>query len=337
MLPFSLPPFCPHPLVRGGHAQTLAAYCWPGKSEYRAARHVVTLADGDRVVLHDDCPPGWTAGDRAALLMPGLAGCHQSGYLVRTAAKLNVRGLRTFRLDQRGWGAGRGLAKHPFHAGRSEDVLAALLFIADLCPGSPLALAGFSLSGNVALKLLGERSDRLPAALDRAAALTPPVDLAASAAWMERRANRIYNRYMTGCLLRHLRENGRPLAPRNGNSKQLPKTLREFDDWYTAPASGFDSAAEYYARSSSARILSRIEIPTLIVAAADDPMIPVASFDGLPMSERVQLHISASGGHLGFIGRGGRDPDRRWLDWRIVDWFAGGESDRSSSKNRTGP
>ncbi len=207
------------------------------------------LADQDVVVLHDDCPPEWSAGERAALLMPGLAGCHRSGYLARTAGKLNSRGVRTFRMDQRGWGAGAGLARHPFHAGRSEDVLAALRFIAELCPGSPLAAAGFSLSGNVVLKLLGEGSDRLPAELDRAAALTPPVDLAACADWMERPANRLYNRYLTGCLLKHLRESGRPLPARNGDSKSLPKTLREFDDRYTAPAAGFDSAEDYYAQS----------------------------------------------------------------------------------------
>ncbi len=99
---FSLPPFRPHPLVRGGHAQTLAGYYWPGKHLYQAKHHRLTLDDGDIIVLHDDCPPDWKPGDRAVLLMPGLAGCHQSGYLVRTVAKLNAKGIRTFRLDHRG-------------------------------------------------------------------------------------------------------------------------------------------------------------------------------------------------------------------------------------------
>jgi predicted alpha/beta-fold hydrolase len=321
---FSLPPFRPHLLVRGGHAQTLAGYYLPEKKDYRATQHRLTLEDGDILVLHDDCPPAWKPGDRAVLLMPGLAGCHMSGYLVRTAAKLNSKGMRTFRMDQRGWGAGVLLAKHPFHAGRSGDLLAAARFIDQTCPDSPLAVVGFSLSGNVTLKALGELPAELPSRLDKAAALMPPVNLFACADWIERRANRFYNRYMVSCLLEHLRENKLSLLAKNGLPGKLPKTLRAFDDLYTAPAAGFASAQEYYAKSSSAQFLAKIEVPTLIVAAADDPMIPIASFENLETSSRVHLHVSPSGGHLGFIGRQGQDPDRRWLDWRIVDWLTAG-------------
>lgn len=318
---FSLPPFRSHPLVRGGHAQTLAGYYWPGKHFYQATQHRLMLDDGDIILLHDDCPADWKPGGRAALLMPGLAGCHQSGYLVRTAAKLNAQGVRTFRLDHRGWGAGAGLAQHPFHAGRSEDVLAALCYLAKTCPGSPLAVVGFSLSGNVVLKALGELARDLPSELDKACALTPPVNLSACADWMERPANRFYNRHMVGCLLAHLRDNKRPIPSANGQPAKLPRTLRLFDDLYTAPAGGFLSVEDYYTRSSSAQFLKQIQVPTLLIAAADDPMIPVASFQNLALSPQVQLHIAASGGHLGFIGRQGSDPDRRWLDWRIVDWI----------------
>ncbi|MCA9068573.1 MAG: alpha/beta fold hydrolase [Planctomycetaceae bacterium] len=320
MSSFSLPAFRPHPLVRGGHAQTLAAYFWPGTAEYSATHHQVPLEDGDTIVLHDDSPPGWQPGHRVALLMPGLAGCHGSGYLVRTAAKLNARGVRTFRMDQRGWGAGSGLAEHPFHAGRSGDVLAALEFLSELCPDSPLAVIGFSLSGNVTLKFLGEFPNRVPR-LERAAALTPPINLSACADWMERSTNRFYNRFLTGCLIQHLKENNRPLPEKNGQSDDSPKTLREFDDRYTAPAAGFDSADQYYSECSSGPLLSKINIPTLIVVAEDDPMIPISSFADVPLSSDVHLHVSKSGGHLGFISRGGLDPDRRWLDWRIVDWI----------------
>jgi predicted alpha/beta-fold hydrolase len=325
MSSFSLPPFRPHPFVRGGHAQTLAAYFWPGKQPYRAKEQRVALADGDIIVLHDDRPPDWKPGDRAVLLMAGLAGCHLSGYLVRTAAKLNAKGVRTFRMDHRGFGAGAGLARHPFHAGRSEDVLAAARFLAELCPGSPLAVVGFSLSGNVVLQALGELREELPSQLDKAAALSPPVNLSACADWMERPANRFYNRHMVGCLLRHLTDNNRTFSI-NGNGEKRPRTLRLFDDQYTAPVSGFLSVEDYYTKSSSAQFLSQIQVPTLIIAAADDPMIPKSSFDNLDRSAAVELHIAASGGHLGFIARRGPDPDRRWLDWRIVDWITAGSA-----------
>ncbi len=216
------------------------------------------------------------------------------------------------------------MARHPFHAGRSEDVLEALRYLAETCPDSPLGISGFSLSGNVVLKALGELASKLPSRLDRACALTPPVNLSACADWMERPANRFYNRHMVGCLLQHLRDNNRPLPQTNGNPAKLPKTLRLFDDLYTAPSSGFLSVEDYYTRSSSAQFLGKIEVPTLIIAAADDPMIPMASFADLERSSAVHLHVSQSGGHLGFIGRQGQDPDRRWLDWRIVDWMTAG-------------
>ena len=320
----TFPLFRPHPLVRGGHAQTLAGYYWPGPCPYQAQQHRVALPDGDAIVLHDDCPPGWKATDRVALLRPGLAGCHQSGYLARPAMKLNAQGIRTFRLDHRGWGAGAGSARHPFHAGRSNDVEAAFQFLTDLCPAARFAVVGFSLSGNVLLKWLGERGDDLPMNLERAAALTPPVHLAACADWMERRVNRFYNRHLVGCLCGHLRQMGESLPGLNGKPSSTVRTLREFDAAYTAPVSGFASVEDYYERCSSGPLLSRIKIPTLIIAAADDPMIPIASFHSLILGTGVQLYVADQGGHLGFIGRSGVDPDRRWLDWRIVDWITGG-------------
>ena len=107
-----MPKFVPHALLRGGHVQTLAGYWLPGcRSPAGTIRHHVKLADGDQIVLHDDRPAEWTEGDRAALLLSGLAGCYQSGFLVRIAAKLNGRGVRTFRMDHRGTGAAVGLAQ----------------------------------------------------------------------------------------------------------------------------------------------------------------------------------------------------------------------------------
>ena len=118
----SLPPFRQHLLFRGGHAQTLAGAYLPGRRyRYRAEQREVTLPDGDRIVLHDDCPAGWQSGQRAALLIHGLAGSHQSGYMQRIAHKLQARGVRAFRMDLRGCGAGAGLARLPYHSGRSED------------------------------------------------------------------------------------------------------------------------------------------------------------------------------------------------------------------------
>jgi uncharacterized protein len=322
MLSRSFPPFRPHPLLRGGHAQTLAGVYLPGPAvRYRARQRRVTLADGDTIVLHDDCPSGWRSGDRTVLLIHGLAGCHDSGYMRRTAHKLCARSVRTFRMDLRGCGAGQGLAHQPYHSGRSEDAAAAIAAIARIVPDSPLTLVGFSLGGNMALKLAGELGGRPCGNLDSVMAICPPVDLAACSRQIQKRANRLYDRYFVALLLRQLELRKRllPAAPA-GRFARRPRSLWEFDDSFTAVVCGFGTAEGYYAAASSAPWIPRIERSTFIVSARDDPMIPAETLEQIKLPPAVRLHISDCGGHLGFVGRRGVDGDRRWMDWRVVDW-----------------
>ncbi len=320
-----LPGFVPHRLFRGGHAQTIAGAYWPGRPiRYRATQHIVNLPDGDQLVAHDDCPDVWRPGDRAALLIHGLAGNHLSGYMRRGAQRLAARGVRVFRLDLRGCGAGFALARWPYHSGRSEDAAAVLKFLAGICPGSPVTLIGFSLGGNITLKLLGELGDRACGGLDSGIAVCPPIDLAACSQRISSRQNRYYDEHFVRMLSRSVRKRRRLRADVPALREQpRVRTLAEFDDAYTAPVSGFGTAANYYALASSRPLVPMIRRSTLIIAADDDPMIPGELFVDLPRSDWVQTHITRGGGHLGFIGRRNGDRDRRWLDWRIVDWIAG--------------
>ncbi|MEX0679442.1 MAG: alpha/beta fold hydrolase [Pirellulales bacterium] len=316
------PPFRPHPWLRSGHAQTVAGAFLPGRRyPYRARRHRVALADGDAIVLHDDCPSGWRSGDRAALLIHGLAGCHESRYVQRIAHKLGARGVRAFRMDLRGCGAGAGLSRLPYHSGRSEDAAAALLALARIAPDSPVTLVGFSLGGNITLKLAGELADRPCGQLDSAMAVCPPVDLAACSRQIQKRENRVYDRYFVGLLLRQIEDHLRA-SPDAATVRfaRPPRTLWEFDNAFTAVVCGFGTADNYYALASSLPLLPNIRLPTLIVSARDDPMIPPEPLAGASLPPAVRLHMSDHGGHLGFVGRGGTDADRRWMDWRVVDW-----------------
>jgi hypothetical protein len=116
------------------------------------------------------------------------------------------------------------------------------------------------------------------------------------------------------------------------------KSIFDFDDFYTGPVCGFGSADNYYASSSAARLIERIGIPTLILAAEDDPLVTIACFKELRTPPNVLLHITPHGGHLGFIGKKGVDPDSRWMDWRIVDWIlADMAADESAESRRTLP
>lgn len=310
----TLPEFIPHPWLRSGNLQTIIG-SWGAVPAERAVRRLVTLSDGDQLVLHDDQPPTWRAGDRSALLVHGLCGSHRSAYLVRIAAKLNTIGIRTFRLDMRGCGAGRALARHPYHSGRSDDLAAALTAIAAWCPGSPSTLIAFSLGANAALKLLGECGDRPPGNLDRGIAVCPPVDLAACVRSLERYPARFYDRFFTSALLAHVRA-----SPTLGEqaerifARARPTRLVEFDDAFTAPLSGFGDAATYYRRCSAAPLLPNIRVPTTILAAADDPIVPITPLRAVKLSTCTKLVTVEFGGHLGFLAAGGQ----RWMDELVV-------------------
>lgn len=319
----SFPPFRPHPLFRGGHAQTLAGYyVRPQGLNSEPFQHLVTLDDGDLITLHDDCPGSWQPGDRVVFLVPGVGGSYESPFMPRVASKLNDAGFRTFCMDHRGSGPAFDRAQNLGHAGRSEDARATILKIADVCPESPLTAVGFSMGGNILLKMMGEYGDETIGRLDSCFAVAPPIDIEPCAKFMQRRSNIIYSRAFANSLVDHVKKRQPfvetmqpiPLKPR-------PKTLWEFDDRFTAPLSGFRDAVDYYTQSSSKSVLHRVAIPTQIIAAENDPMIPASIYDGADFSPTTEILITPSGGHLGYFGVAGVDPDRRWMDWRIVNWI----------------
>lgn len=308
--------------LSGGHRQTLAGAFFPGRlpDEQAVIRHI-PLPDGDTLVVHDDCPAGWSLSGPVALLLHGLAGCHRSSYLVRTTAMLNTHGVRTFRMDLRGCGAGAGLALKPYNAGCSDDVLAVLQAISGWCSGSPILLFGFSLGGNIVLKLLGETPDRVPEAVVRAATVNPPIDLARCTYGLARWPQRHYDAYFVKQLLQRLRE----LQQRRSDFvpptfARTPKRLVEFDDQYTAPRSGFRDADDYYRRCSSEQFIAAIRVPTLILTSCDDPLVPVASFERLSLPDNVRLHVAEGGGHLGYLGASNGERSREWLQTQLLGW-----------------
>jgi len=331
----SVRPFKPHPLLRNSHAQTILGAYWFGHNiPYTARQHLVLFDDGDQIVLHDDCPEGWKPGDRTVLMIHGLGGCHGSGYLVRIAHKLNSVGVRTFRVDLRGCGAGHHLAKRPFHAGCSDDIARCVETISALCLGSPLTLCGFSMGANIVLKLAGEMGSGRIGGTDSVMAVAPPIDLAYCCRNMNRGFNRLYDwdfsRRLVSLVEARLAKDENFYDGFRFTEK--PGRLIEFDSIFTAPQCGFDSAEDYYAKASAAFVLPDIEIPGLILTADDDSVVPVEIFKTHPRSSSVELEVTRGGGHLGFITSRSIVPDRRWMDHRVVQWIASLDDFKTSAQ-----
>ena len=329
--PPQTPGFQPPWWLRGPHAQTIGSALMPrSPSEHRAILRRVDLDDGDALAVHDDIPTGWQPGGRVAILSHGLADHHRSPLLVRLTDKLTERGVRVFRWDMRCCGAGLTWARRPYHAGCSNDLAAVVNGVLAWCrdeagsggPDPDVSLFGVSLSGNVLLKYLGEAPDRVPTAVRCAVAVNPPIDLVVGCESIASRANRIYDRHFTGMLVKHLESwwQARPDAVRPAGTIR-PRTLRQFDDWFTAPAIGYRDAMDYYRHASAAQFIPAIRLPTTIITSRDDPFVPFEMFaaDRVAYPECVRLVATDQGGHVGYIGRAGDDPDTRWLDWRVVE------------------
>lgn len=314
--------FRPLPLLRNPHVQTVLAALVPGwHCPLPDQRHILTLADGDRLALHNNTPPGWKSGDPLVLLVHGLSGSHTSPHIRRLAALLLARRARVVRMDLRGAGAGLALARRVYHAGRSEDIRAALAEIHTWSPTSPLMLIGLSLGGALALRLAGEAADRPVPALTRLAAVSPPIDLPRCAALLSLPNNRIYEDNFIRDLLFAARQRQRffpDLPPLNFPRRRL--TMRMFDDLYTAPRSGFADAIDYYRTASCAALIPNIQLPALILTARDDPFIAVEPFEELKVPSNVMVRIVNHGGHIGFLGWDGFG-GIRWAERRIVEWI----------------
>lgn len=243
--------FRPIPLLTNPHLQTvLAMYVKRGRFPVPTTRHLVSLYDGDQLVIHENTPGQWNSEDPVAIVVHGLSGSHRSGGVVLQALRLFQLGVRVFRLDLRGAGAGATLARKLYNAGCTNDLYAAIQVVHSLAPNAQIILVGTSLGGNVVLKISGELDQYPIAQLKCVAALNPPVDLAACTTLLSKRHNRIYEKHFVTDLVRsvrrlheHLNEPALPLSTR--------MTLKQFDDLYTAPRNGFTNANEYYSKSSS--------------------------------------------------------------------------------------
>jgi hypothetical protein len=315
--------FRPPAWLAGGHRQTLAAHWLRRLLRWRLPSEdlVVEAGHGVRLLLRASWQPGPRDKRPALLVVHGLGGSDASSYVVSTGRLAYARGFHVIRVNMRGSGDGETLCPLLANAGLDSDLLAATSAVTPLVPR--VAIVGFSLGANLALLMLGRRRELLPGGLIGVAAVSPPLDLAACAQALEAPGNGLYQRYFMKMLTEAYRRRhaARPDLFSAGRELGL-RTVREYDDRITAPFGGYESAAQYYERSSAGPWLAAIDRPALVLAAKDDPMIPVATVTRWPGSRMVTRQVLDTGGHVGFVARA-QAPGWFWAPERALDFLAG--------------
>ena len=315
--------FIPRWWLRGGHRQTLAAALLPRRDRLPAPeKRLFEVEPGVRVLTwchwQDDRQRALTV-----VIIHGLEGSSQSQYAVGTANKAWAAGMNVVRMNVRNCGGSEALSPTLYHSGLSQDVgmVVRELISADRLPH--VALAGFSMGGNMVLKLAGEWGNEAPRELRAVVVVCPGIDLAATADALHRWRNRIYEWNFLYCLKRSVRRKAR-LFPERYDLARLRgvRTLRQFDDVVTAPAWGFASADDYYVRASSLPFLERIAVPTLVIHALDDPFVCItpAIRPRLLANRNVRLLETEHGGHCGFLAEP-HGYDGRWAERQIVEFL----------------
>jgi len=253
-----------------------------------------------------------------AVLIHGLTGDANSFYVQSTARALLDRGFAVLRLNLRGAGPSAGLCREQYHAGRSADLVRVLESLEPRLIRHGIVAVGYSLGGNTLLKLLGEAGQG--ASIRAAAAVSPPADLAGAARCIQRPRNALYQRYLLARMKAEARQSRGGLAEPYVAALAAARTIVGYDDTVVAPRYGFASAADYYARCTALAFAGAIRVPTLVIHAHDDPWIPDEPF-AAPVwhsNAHLRLVLSKRGGHVGFHGRGGRQP---WHDGLLARFF----------------
>jgi len=254
------------------------------------------------------------------LIVHGLEGSSDSQYMLGLAFKGLAAGMNVVRMNQRNCGGTDDLTPTLYHSGRSQDVARVAEHLVAQDRISRFALAGFSMGGNLVLKLAGEWAQQGPSGFQAVAAVCPALDLAASADALHRPANRLYELYFLWKLRRRLLAKAR-LFPGRFDISRLRgiASLRDFDDKITAYYCGFEGAADYYQRAAAANVVDRIGVPALILHAANDPFIRIQpeTRQKILGNPNIRFLETDDGGHCSFLADPDGD-DGRWAESEII-------------------
>lgn len=310
------------PLFTGGHRQTL--YAWARTRRFArlpapVERYFDVAADA-RVLAHchwQDAP----ASHPTIVVLHGLEGSSVAHYMRGVSDKAWAAGWNVVRLNQRNCGGTEHLSRGLYHSGLTHDSLFVMRELIERDGVTAIVVAGYSLGGNLAMKLAGELGDAAPAALRAVCAVSPTLDLAQCVEALERRANVVYQ----WNFVRNLKARMRRKAAAFPGAFSLDAlrglwTVRQFDEAYTAPHHGFRDAADYYSRASALPVVARIRIPALILVAEDDPFVPSAPFSSSEVTgnSNITVVLTPHGGHCAYLERATNEYDGYWAEREIL-------------------
>lgn len=315
--------FVPHRLLRGGHAQTLAGNFLPRRNALPAPEErLFSVAEDSQVLCH--CH--WQAQRNnvpTVVIVHGLEGSSESQYVIGTGSKAWLAGMNVVRMNMRNCGGTEQLTPTLYHSGLSADVGAVVSALIEKDRLGQVALVGYSMGGNLVMKLVGEWGPGAPKEVKAAVGVSPAMDLSPSADALHRPSNRIYEmKFIYGLRRRFQRKAA--LYPQHYEIKHLSRlrSIRQFDDQITARYSGFSGAEDYYTRASSSSVAANITVPTLVMHSLDDPFIVMrdTTREALRANPHVTFIETRHGGHCAFLSAP-NGYDGRWAEKTAIEFI----------------
>lgn len=314
--------FRPRRFLRGGHAQTIAGNFLPRQSLLPAAEdRLIEVEEGTQVLCHCHWQPD-RAARPAVVIVHGLEGSGASQYVIGNGSKAWAKGMSVVRMNMRSCGGSDHLSPTLYHSGRSGDVGAVVRHLIEREGIRRIGAIGYSMGGNLVLKMAGEWGDAAPRELKAVATVSPAADLAASADALHEPMNRVYEWRFLRSLMRRYRHKTTLFPNLYKKVARLPRNLREFDDLITAPYSGFADADDYYTRAAAARVVDKIARPALVIHSTDDPFVRILpeTRARLLANPHVTMIETTRGGHCAFLAEP-NGYDGRWAERQIIQFL----------------
>jgi uncharacterized protein len=315
-------PFQPRRFLRNGHVQTLVGNFLPRTNLLPQPEEQLFQVDaGVQVLCHCHWHP---APERrgTVVIVHGLEGSSLSQYVIGTGSKAWAAGMNVVRMNMRNCGDTERLTPTLYHSGLSKDVGAVLQALVEQKHLQRIAAVGYSMGGNLVLKMAGEWGEGAPAELKAVAAVSPAADLGPSADAMHQPANWIYEWKFLISLMRRYKRKAALFPEIYKRTPRFPRSIREFDDVITARYCGFAGAQDYYTRAAAARVLDRIAVPALVIHAKDDPFIRLLPETRAKIlaNPKITFLETDHGGHCAFLAQP-NGYDGRWAELQIVTFF----------------